>query len=83
MVTNCINPPCRRPFRYFSEGKLFLLEPSRHGTAELPQGDDASQAMECFWLCGSCCTTLTLTMRGRRPAVVPRTRGELRPALLA
>jgi hypothetical protein len=83
MVTNCINPGCRRPFRYSSEGKLFLLEPSRHGPAEMLQENDASQSMECFWLCASCCTTLTLNMQGGKPAVVPRSRGELKPSLIA
>lgn len=82
MVTNCINPGCKQPFRYFSKGKLFLLEPRRQ-TVGMPQGDDASQSVECFWLCASCCTTLTLTMQGRKPAVVPRSRGELRPSLIA
>lgn len=56
MLSKCLNSTCSTPFRYLREGRIFRLEiPSR--------GAVSVQRWEYFWLCGRCCTTLTVVVK--------------------
>jgi hypothetical protein len=60
MLSKCANPACSRPFRYLRDGKLFEIEtnPSR-GDSTVGERK-SSRRVEFFWLCGQCCTELTV-----------------------
>lgn len=65
MISKCANPECFATFRYLHEGKLFefevrlfdelFVEPSSASHNEKP-----SREIECFWLCDSCASTMTI-----------------------
>jgi hypothetical protein len=62
MVTKCANPLCGAPFRYFREGKLFLVDVSRQMTNA--SGEESAQRTkrnpEYFWLCEQCSSTMAI-----------------------
>jgi len=66
MIRNCANPSCGVPLRYLRNGRLFQFEvrdlnhpengkPSARAKARL------SRQVAHFWLCGDCCTRMTLS----------------------
>ena len=58
MVSNCANPSCETPFRYFRGGKLFVFEPrDRSSSQQLPR-------VEHFWLCECCAPSTTIVVDG-------------------
>ena len=67
MVSKCANPSCKRSFRYFRGGKLFLVD--QHGSTPVSERGFGEQEheKEYFWLCGTCAPSMTLTKdkRGR------------------
>ena len=67
MVALYANPLCGAPFRYFREGKLFLVDASR-SMVNVPGGESANRIQrksEHFWLCGRCSSTLSVDLNNR------------------
>lgn len=56
MLAKCVNPACSRPLHYLRDGRIYHVE-----RGESP-GDGARQShnVEHFWLCGSCCRSMTV-----------------------
>ena len=52
MLSKCANPACSNTFRYFREGRLFLIDSHAKSSK--------SHSLEYFWLCSSCCQDLTI-----------------------
>lgn len=52
VLSKCANPACSNTFRYFREGKLYLIEAKAQSTK--------SPVLEYFWLCSSCCLEMTI-----------------------
>jgi hypothetical protein len=76
MLSKCANPECTAPFHYLREGKLFQIDTSA-GTPQSPgpQLLDKGKPLhhiEYFWLCGQCCSIMTLAFhRGKGVVTVP------------
>lgn len=69
MLGKCANPACSAKFLRLREGRLFVT-----GVEGEHQSSDWGPApkREYFWLCNSCCRTMTVAVeRGKRPQVVP------------
>ena len=64
MLSKCANPSCSNTFRYFREGKLYLIDSKSKFTD--------SRALEYFWLCSVCCLDMTIQMEGDHAVTVPR-----------
>lgn len=65
MLSKCFNPGCSTPFRYLRDGRIYQLD--------LPVNTAGSaRRRELFWLCGDCCTTLTVVVKEGAGAVRPR-----------
>jgi len=43
MISQCLNPACKVPFLYFSDGHVFVV-----------QKKTQSGIVEHFWICGDC-----------------------------
>ena len=54
MVSRCFNPACSTPFRYLHDGRIYQLE--------IPAAPH-SPRREYFWLCGRCCSELSVVLR--------------------
>ena len=54
MLSKCANPVCSNAFRYFHEGKLYLIESK--------DPSSTSRTLEYFWLCSSCSREMTIQM---------------------
>jgi hypothetical protein len=69
MVEKCLNPMCSAKFRSLRDGKVFVKEID----ACFSHGSTAhSHQLSYFWLCGSCCRTMTITTeKGKGVRVVP------------
>jgi hypothetical protein len=75
VISKCANPKCPAVFRYLHEGKLFefemrsfdelLTDPSPEGSRDKP-----SREMECFWLCDSCASTMSLVHKPHTHEVI-------------
>ncbi len=68
MLAKCANPVCGAHFRYLKQGRIYNVP---------IYGADARsclwpQRMEHFWLCSSCCLTLTLVVRDGKADVHER-----------
>ena len=68
MVEKCANPACRVSFHRLGEGRLFIKEVEgapRNGRAH-------SRQLWYFWLCDSCCRTMTIIIEtGKEIKVAP------------
>lgn len=68
MLAKCANPACSATFRYFHEGKLFLFDPKPDAPMRGPPADPdyvgRSYTPQCFWLCSSCCSAMTVQPDG-------------------
>lgn len=60
MISKCANPGCHAVFRYLHEGKLFEFE----------MRSEAVREIECFWLCDTCASTMTLFLEPETQEVV-------------
>ena len=58
MLSKCLNPACTSSFRYLRDGRIFQLE-----IAPSPNSPSPFRRREYFWLCGSCCSTMTVVLR--------------------
>ncbi len=68
MLDKCANPACSAKFLRLHDGKLFLTEVE----GEYEGSDRHEHKLEYFWLCNSCCRTMTVAVeKGQRPRVVP------------
>lgn len=52
VLSKCANPACFNTFRYFREGKLYVIDAKAQSSK--------SRALEYFWLCSSCCQDMTI-----------------------
>jgi hypothetical protein len=52
MVSQCANPACEAQFLYFGEGQLI--------TVRRYEDSSARSAVEFFWLCGDCVTSMRM-----------------------
>jgi hypothetical protein len=64
MLSKCLNPACSTPFRYFRDGRIFNIETGSSG--------GRARRREFFWLCGTCSTTMKVTVRDGTPTVEQR-----------
>jgi len=65
MLSKCANPECPTCFRYFREGRIFLLDvETRRQPCPERDGQESNgvwaRKIEHFWLCGDCSLRLTL-----------------------
>jgi len=58
MVSKCANPACTTPFRYLHEGRIFTVG----ADAQHRSADGAGSNIERYWLCSSCCASMTLVL---------------------
>ncbi len=69
MVEKCANPRCSAIFRTLREGRVFVKEIEGDARGE---GGRRSRQLHYFWLCSSCCRTMTVvTENGRNITVAP------------
>jgi len=68
MLAKCANPACSATFRYLHEGRLFAFESKRdapkRGPPSDPEDPGRSHSPQCFWLCSSCCSAMTVQPDG-------------------
>jgi hypothetical protein len=62
MLSKCANPACSQPFRYLRDGKLFEIETNRSPDEWTVGERKSNRRVEFFWLCGQCCTELTVVL---------------------
>lgn len=68
MLGKCANPTCSAKFLRLHDGRLFVTEVEGNCQAS----DRHEHSVEYFWLCSSCCRTMTVALeKGKRPQVVP------------
>ena len=70
MLDKCANPACSAAFRRLRDGRVFVteVEADRRSGANGPP-----RQLQYFWLCNSCCRTMTvIAEKGKRVQVVPR-----------
>ncbi len=76
MVSKCANPNCCKPFLHFRESALFLFETNHN--SEPTDNEDSSRmrkgprALEIFWLCATCSSSLVVRIIRGKVEVVPR-----------
>ncbi len=69
MVEKCANPACAETFRRLRDGRLFVKEVPVDSPSD---GKGLARQLQYFWLCNSCCRTMTLTTeKGTGIRVVP------------
>jgi hypothetical protein len=69
MVEKCLNPTCSVKFRTLRDGRVFVkdLDDGCHN-----DGTERHHQVVYFWLCGSCCRTMTVvTEKGMGARAVP------------
>jgi len=57
MVEKCANPACCATFRSLRNGRLFVKEVRVDTPSD---GNRGSRQLHYFWLCNSCCRTMTV-----------------------
>lgn len=67
MLTHCVNPDCHVALRSFAEGRLFQFEVvsisvAACDEARLPFDEKPRHQLSHFWLCGSCASSLCVTL---------------------
>lgn len=68
MVEKCANPACSATFRRLGDGRLFVKEVPVDSPSD---GKGLSRQLQYFWLCNSCCRSMTVTDdKGKRVQVV-------------
>ena len=67
MVDKCANPACSERFRRLSQGRVFVIEVQADD-----QTSQSARQLQYFWLCNSCCHTMTVMLdRANGVLVVP------------
>ena len=67
MVDKCANPSCSERFRKLCDGRVFVIEADYQRSAS-----GSARQRQHFWLCNSCCHTMTVTLdKAKRVKVVP------------
>ena len=69
MLDKCANPVCPAIFRNLRDGRLFVTE-----VEAVHQGSisEHGRQRQYFWLCSSCCRTMTVIVeKGKGAQVVP------------
>jgi len=68
MLDKCANPACSTTFRRLRDGRVFVTEVE----ADYQSGANGRARQRQYWLCNSCCLTMTvISERGKRAQVVP------------
>lgn len=60
MLPKCANPDCPSSFRYFHEGKLYVIVPRARLGGHTPGCSTRSGQLEYAWLCSACSPYLTI-----------------------
>jgi hypothetical protein len=69
MVKKCANTACSASFRSLRDGRVFVMEVEG---APRSGGSGRSRQPHYFWLCNSCCRTMTVvTEKGQGIKVAP------------
>jgi hypothetical protein len=69
MLDKCANPTCSATFRRLRDGRVFVAEVPVGSPSD---GKGLSRRLHYFWLCHSCCRTMTITTeKGMGVRVVP------------
>jgi len=69
MLEKCANPACTATFRRLRDGRVFVTEVEADYRSSASGG---SRQRQYFWLCNSCCRTMTvIAEKGKRAQVVP------------
>jgi hypothetical protein len=58
MLSHCLNPACRAPFRYLSDGRIFTAE----RLINRADGAKTKRVIEHYWLCGSCSRSMKVVV---------------------
>lgn len=61
MLDKCLNPVCSAKFRTLRDGRVFVKEVD--GGGREGNGSPRSHKLAYFWLCGSCCRTMTVIVQ--------------------
>jgi hypothetical protein len=64
MLSKCANPNCPTTFRYFHEGRLYVIAPKESLAGRKPKYLSRSRQLECAWLCSACSLYLTIQIDG-------------------
>jgi hypothetical protein len=58
MLSHCLNPACKAPFRYLYDGRIFTAE------RFITRADEAEtkRVIEHYWLCGSCSRSMKVVV---------------------
>jgi len=68
VVEKCLNPTCSAKFRTLRDGRVFVREVD--GCSH--ENGEHRHQVGYFWLCGSCCRTMTVvTEKGMDARAVP------------
>jgi len=59
MVEKCANTACSASFRRLREGRVFVMEVDTDSTGV----DRRVRLVRYFWLCNSCCRTMTVVAK--------------------
>jgi hypothetical protein len=66
MLGKCANPACSATFRRLTDGRIFVIE------VEPERSAGNTHQRQCFWLCNSCCRTMTVVVnKGKNVQIVP------------
>jgi hypothetical protein len=69
MVDKCANPACAALFRTLRDGRVFVKELE---TDSLTGGNGLRRKLHYFWLCNTCCRTMTVVAeKGQGIKIVP------------
>ena len=69
MLDKCLNPACSAKFRTLRDGRVFVKEVD---VGFDDGGKEHSHKPAYFWLCGSCCRTMTVVAeREREVRLIP------------
>lgn len=69
MLNKCANPACSDTFRRLTDGRVFVIEVQAE--YQRSAGGSARQR-QYFWLCNSCCRTMTVILdKAGRVQVMP------------
>ena len=72
MLDKCLNPACSAKFRTLRNGRVFVKEVD---VGFDDGGKEHSHKPAYFWLCGSCCRTMTVVARERARSQAYSARG--------
>lgn len=69
MLQKCLNPRCSAKFRTLRDGRVFVKEVNDSSRRD---GNQRPHQPAYFWLCGSCCRTMTVIVEeGKGVRVMP------------